>query len=39
MMAKVLIPDEIDEIWRTIRDWVSPDDFQIGYDRLFSRLP
>jgi hypothetical protein len=38
MMEKIVIPDVIDEVWRTIRDWISADDYQIGYDRLFRRL-
>lgn len=39
MMENILIPQSVDEIWRTVRDWVSPDDYEIGYDALFKRLP
>jgi hypothetical protein len=31
------VPPLIDEVWRTIRDWVSADDFRVGYERLFHR--
>jgi hypothetical protein len=34
MMNQILIPEMIDEIWRTTRDWVSADDYEVGYDRL-----
>lgn len=37
LMATVTIPPNIDEIWMTKRDWVSEDDFEIGYERLFMR--
>ncbi len=37
MMESILIPDGVDEIWRTIRVWVSPDDYEVGYDRLHMR--
>jgi hypothetical protein len=37
MMNKILIPEGIDEIWRTTRDWVSADDYEVGYDRLYKR--
>jgi hypothetical protein len=37
MMENILIPESVDEIWRTIRDWISPDDYEVGYDRLFKR--
>ena len=37
MMQKIQIPDGIDEIWRTIRDWVSADEYEVGYDRLYKR--
>jgi hypothetical protein len=31
------VPGVIDEIWRTIRDWISPDDYRVGYERLVTR--
>jgi hypothetical protein len=31
------IPGEIDEVWRTVRAWVSADGYEIGYDRLYAR--
>ncbi|MFC5865126.1 hypothetical protein ACFPT7_22660 [Acidicapsa dinghuensis] len=37
MMQNIQIPDGIDEIWRTTRDWVSADDYEVGYDRLYKR--
>jgi len=37
MMENILVPESVDEIWRTIRDWVSPDDYEAGYERLFMR--
>jgi hypothetical protein len=37
MMKSILIPEGVDEIWRTIRDWVSADDYEVGYDRLYIR--
>lgn len=37
MMESILIPESVDEIWRTIRNWVSPDDYEVGYDRLVKR--
>jgi hypothetical protein len=31
------IPTIIDEIWMTKRDWISEDDYEIGFERLFTR--
>jgi hypothetical protein len=33
----IRIPPVVDEVWRTIRDWVSADDYRVGYERLFRR--
>src|ERR1700733_4814995 len=37
LLAGITIPGVIDEVWRTIRDWISSDDYQIGYERIFDR--
>jgi hypothetical protein len=37
LMNEVQIPENIDEIWMSKRDWISEDDFEIGYERLFVR--
>lgn len=37
LLEGISIPESIDEIWRTVRDWISEDDYEIGYDRLFKR--
>jgi len=37
MMNAILVPDTVDEIWRTIRDWVSEDEYEVGYERLFQK--
>jgi hypothetical protein len=37
MMKSILIPEGVDEIWRTVRDWVSANDYEVGYDRLYIR--
>ncbi len=33
----IFVPVEIDEIWRTIHNWASAEDYEIGYDRLYER--
>jgi hypothetical protein len=38
MMEVVCVPDGIDEVWRTIREWVSEDEYQVGYERLFRKV-
>jgi hypothetical protein len=38
LLKMIEIPPVIDEVWRTICDWISPDDYGIGYECLFSRL-
>ena len=37
ILAAISIPAVIDEIWMTVKDWISHDDFQIGYERIFVR--
>jgi hypothetical protein len=39
LMLSVTVPANIDEVWMTKRDWVSEEDFDIGYERLFLRHP
>ena len=38
MMEKIVVPNSVDEVWRTIRDWVSADEYRMGYNLLFRRL-
>lgn len=35
LLEGIAVPTVIDEVWRTIRDWVSADDYQIGYERIY----
>jgi hypothetical protein len=37
LLEAIAVPIVIDEVWRTIGDWISADDYQIGYERIFSR--
>jgi hypothetical protein len=37
LLEGITIPIVIDEVWRTIRDWISADDYQIGYERIYNR--
>jgi hypothetical protein len=37
LLEGIAVPTIIDEVWRTVRDWISADDYQIGYDRLYNR--
>jgi hypothetical protein len=37
LLGGLTVPIVIDEVWRSVRDWISADDYQIGYERIFSR--
>jgi hypothetical protein len=37
LMTGIEIPETVDEIWMSRRDWVSAEDFEIGYQRLFNQ--
>jgi hypothetical protein len=37
LLKYLTIPSEIDEVWRTVRDWTSEDTYDIGYNRLHPR--
>jgi hypothetical protein len=37
LLAMIKVPVVIDEVWRTVKDWTSHDDYQIGYERIFVR--
>ena len=37
LVATISIPTVIDEVWMTVKDWISQDDYQIGYERIFVR--
>jgi len=37
LMPDMAVPDCIDEIWMTTREWISEDDFAIGFARIFDR--
>jgi hypothetical protein len=37
LMLTLTVPSNIDEVWMSKRDWVSEEEFEIGYERLFSR--
>jgi hypothetical protein len=37
LLPRISIPACIDEIWMTKRDWVSEDDYEIGFARIFVR--
>lgn len=37
LMSGMSVPDIIDEVWMSKRDWISEDEFEIGYERLFLR--
>ncbi|SNT13800.1 hypothetical protein SAMN05421770_104338 [Granulicella rosea] len=37
LFKDVTIPNEIDVVWRTVRDWTSEDTYDIGYDQLHVR--
>jgi hypothetical protein len=36
LLERIAVPDNIDEIWMTGRDWVSEDEFEIVYMRIFE---
>jgi len=33
----IRVPPVIDEVWRTVREWISADDYRAAYERLFQR--
>jgi hypothetical protein len=35
LLVRIALPKTIDEIWMTKCNWVSEDDFEIGFERLF----
>jgi hypothetical protein len=35
VLKSLAIPPNVDEIWMTKPDWISEDDFEIGYEQLF----
>jgi hypothetical protein len=37
MIERIAVPKNIDEIWRTNQVWISEDDFEVGYERIFER--
>lgn len=37
LMPSISIPLNIDEVWMTAREWVSENDFEVGYRGLFCR--
>ena len=37
LLHRIAVPQIIDEIWMTKRDWISENDFEIGFGRLFAR--
>ena len=39
LLDRSAVQQIIDEIWMTKRDWVSEDDFEIGFERVFVRRP
>ena len=39
LVPAVTIPQSIDKIWMSKREWISEDGFEIGYRRLFKRKP
>jgi hypothetical protein len=39
LIERIALPQTIDEIWMTKCDWVSEDDFEIGFERLFLSTP
>jgi hypothetical protein len=38
LLERIVLPQVINEIWMTKQVWVSEDDFEIGFERLFSRM-
>jgi hypothetical protein len=36
--SQIVVPANLDEVWRTVREWASADDYEAGYDRLFVRI-
>jgi hypothetical protein len=36
LMQSISIPSNIHEIWMSKREWVSENDFEVGYERLFN---
>jgi hypothetical protein len=38
LLSRISVPICIDEIWMTKREWVSEDDYEIGFERIFVRL-
>jgi hypothetical protein len=39
LLERIALPQTIDEIWMTKQVWVSEDDFEIGFERLFVGSP
>ena len=37
MMETISMPDNIDEVWRTTKNWISADEYEVGYDMLYKR--
>jgi hypothetical protein len=37
LFGGITIPEAIDEVWRTVRDWISHNDYKTGYNRLSIR--
>lgn len=37
LLESIEVPMSVDEVWRTVRDWVSEDDYNVGYEHLYSR--
>jgi hypothetical protein len=37
LLDRGAVPNSIDEIWMSVRDWVSDEDFEIGYQSIFER--
>jgi len=39
LLERIVLPQVIDEIWMTKQVWVSEDDFETGFERLFVSSP
>jgi hypothetical protein len=37
LLHRTSVPDCIDEIWMTTREWISEDDYEIGFEKIFGR--
>jgi hypothetical protein len=37
LLGRSAVPQIIDEIWMTKRDWVSEDDYEVGFERILTR--